>query len=66
MLVLRWVREHLYRSGVEQGLLAGSTDFERTKLPRFRDPHLLGTWQAFFTTRGTVFNDPVIWWTVLH
>merc|ERR1719261_998578 len=29
------------------------------------DPHLLGTWQAFFTTRGTVFNDPVIWWTVL-
>lgn len=29
------------------------------------DPHLLGTWQAFVTTRGTVFSDPVIWWTVL-
>jgi hypothetical protein len=29
------------------------------------DPHMLGTWQAFLTTRGTVFNDPVIWWTVL-
>jgi hypothetical protein len=37
---------------------------QNTKLTSY-DPHILGTWKAFLIVQGTVFSDPVIYYTVL-
>ena len=58
ILVLQWVRAHLYRAGVEGGLLAGSDASERTRTLELGVGPVLGRLQPEFNGCAKIATTP--------
>ena len=58
ILVLQWVRAHLYRAGVEGGLLAGSDASERTRTLELGMGPALGRLQPEFNGCAKIATTP--------
>ena len=59
VLVLQWVRAHIYRAGVEKRLVAGRDDAERTRTILFGLDKLLSELQPAFNGAAKIATTPV-------